>query len=49
MRAWIEVYKWLNHAEKIFVALYMRAWIEVGTTATPLPSRSCRPLHEGVD
>ena len=49
MRAWIEIDmgQWYDLVLK--VALFMRAWIEIGACLAGEYNVCSRPLHEGVD
>ena len=49
MRAWIEIVLKTSLAKVLYVALFMRAWIEIGDKSQCMLSVSGRPLHEGVD
>ena len=50
MRAWIEIKtQILLYLFIIWVALFMRAWIEITFSEQTINVGDSRPLHEGVD
>ena len=49
MRAWIEIEPMHMMSWYTFVALFMRAWIEMEVIRVTALEALSRPLHEGVD